>query len=85
MRDALELSARRLDDARVTVAGVLDRDAAREVHVASALDVPQERVLGARDEYRVGHRDAARDRRLAPRDQGFVAVHGPLLTDKIVL
>ena len=45
--------------------GVEHRDAAGEIDVAPAVGVPQQRVFGALDEYRMGERNAARDGSLA--------------------
>jgi hypothetical protein len=47
MREALELAADRLGDPRMAVASVHDSDAAREVDVATAFDVPDFSVLRA--------------------------------------
>jgi hypothetical protein len=83
--DAVELRARSLDHARVTVARIEHADAAGEIHETAAGDVPQQRVLGTVDEHGMGHRDAAGDRGLAPGEQGFVGVHVGFLTDNILL
>jgi hypothetical protein len=69
MRDLVELGAHSLEHAAVAVARVEHRDAAREIDVAAALAVPEQRILGALDEDRVDQRDAARNRSLAPGDQ----------------
>jgi hypothetical protein len=50
----------------LAVARVEHRDAAREIDVAAAFAVPEERVLRAFDEHRVDHGYAARDGGLAP-------------------
>ena len=42
----IELLAHRGDHARMAMADVIDRDAAREVDVAATLDVPQLGILG---------------------------------------
>ena len=62
-------AAPKSEHAAMPVAGVEHRDAAREVDVAPALAVPEERVLGPLDEDRVDHRHAARDGGLAPGNQ----------------
>ena len=67
--DLVELGAHGLHHAAVAMAGVEHGDAAREVDVAPALGVPQQRILGALDEDRVGHGHAARDGGLAPGNQ----------------
>ena len=69
MRDLVELRAHGLEHAPVAMARVQHGDAAREIDVTAAIDVPEQRVLGALDENRVDHRHAARDRSLAPCDQ----------------
>jgi hypothetical protein len=69
MRDLVELRAHRLHDPAMAVARVEHRDATREIDVAPALAVPEQRVLGALDEDRMHHGNAARDGGLAPGDQ----------------
>ena len=75
VRDLFELRAHGLEHARMAMAGVQHGDAAGEVDVAVAVGIPQQRILGALDEDRLRHRDAARHGRIAPRDQGFVVFH----------
>ncbi len=73
--DFLELRTHGCEHARVAMARVQHRDAAGEVNVPVSVRVPQQRILGALDENRLRHRDAARNGRIAPRDQGFVVFH----------
>jgi hypothetical protein len=74
--EALRLGAGRGHHLRVAVAGVEDCDAACEVDVAPALDIPHFGVLGALGIDRGGVRDPARDRRHAAGVQACVAGHG---------
>ena len=56
------------DDVRVAMAGVEDADAAREVQVFLAVDIPDARAFGARDEDGVRVGEAARHVALARGD-----------------
>ena len=72
----VELRLHRGDHVGVAVAGVDDRDAAGEVDVAPAFDVPQLGMAGAGDEDLVRLADAARHGGLAARHQRGVGREG---------
>ena len=78
VRVALELRGDRTDHLRVAVAGVHHRDAAGEVDVAVAFDVPEFGVVGTVGEERAHHADATRRRGGLAGHQLFVlgVVHG---------
>ena len=69
VHQAIELLVHGADDVRVAMAGVEDADAAREVQVLLAVDVPDARAFGALDEDRVGVGEAARHVALARADR----------------
>ena len=77
--EALGLGVGRGHDLGMAVPGVEDRDAAGEVDVAPALDVPELGVLGPLGIDRSSVRDAARHGRHPALVQACVAGHGMML------
>ena len=69
---AVELLPHGGDHARVAMAGVHHGDAAGEIDVASAVGVPERRVLGTIRKDGEGARDPAGDGGVATREQGLV-------------
>ena len=79
MGEGIKLLLHPLHHGRMAMAGIEHRDAAAEIDIAAALDIPQFGILGARRDHWSGHAHAARHRFGAPFNPSFIEAFGRCL------